>query len=102
MCCLIVRLRLGKKYLHIDAYIAPDAQFESRVARIQRGNANGMTDAEKSACEKLRAPATTMGNEVPCAAMSVVEHIALRKRRRWMNRRSMLICDFILGSWLQR
>ncbi len=65
--------RLEKKYLAIDATIAPNTQFESSVVKIRRGNATGMTDAEKSACEKLRVLSTTMGKEVSHAAMSVVE-----------------------------
>ncbi len=57
-----------------------------------------MTDAENSACENLRVPSTTMCNEVSHAAMSVVERIALRKRRRLDESHKYVNCDFILGS----
>ncbi len=90
--------RLEKKYLAIDATIAPDTKFESGVVKIQRGSATGMADAEKSAWEKMRAPSTTMGNEVSHAAMSVVERIALQKRRRLDDSHKYVNCDFISGS----
>ncbi len=89
---------LGKKCLAIDVTIAPDIQFESGVVKIQRGNVTGMTDAEKSASEKLRAPSTTTGNEVSHAAMSVEERIALRIHRRLDASHKYVNFDLILGS----
>ncbi len=55
--------RVRKKYLTILANIAPGTQFELGVFKTQRGNATGMTNAEKTAREKLSAPTTTLGNE---------------------------------------
>ncbi len=89
---------LGKNYLAVDVEIAPETQFESVLVKIRRGNATRVSDAEKSARENLREPGTSVSNGVPGAAMSVVERIALRKRRRLDESRKYVNCDFILGS----
>ncbi len=89
---------LAKNYLAFDAEIAPKTQFESVVVKIRRGNATRVSDAENSARENLREPGTSVGNGVSGAAMSVVERIALRKRRRLDESRKYGNCDFILGS----
>ena len=60
--------------------------FESAVIKIQRGEAENMTDDEKDACKRLK---LEIGSGIPNprigsngGEISISERIAMRKRKR--------------------
>jgi hypothetical protein len=96
----LYKCTLGTKYIGIDALIVPNLDFQTRVIKIQNGEAMTMTAVEIAACTKLLKPATgagAIGQERVDDDLSYGERVEQMKKQK-MTPVGYINCYCILGS----
>eukprot|EP00171_Calliarthron_tuberculosum_P001491 IDg1491t1 len=96
--------RLERHYIDVYSLRTTDVDFENGVTRIQRGEADQMTDSEREACKTLLQPSAASATHEDCTTspegqeLSIASMVRERKRRRLLQREKYVNCNFILGS----
>jgi len=95
---------LKDHYIKLESTESPDHVFESGVIKIQRGQADDMTDAERAACAHLKS-GDSQGGSVTSQEPTDVTTMSMKdlfrsslKRRRVGSKTEYMNLDFILGS----
>lgn len=89
---------LGKTYVATDSEIVTDPHFESGVIKIQNQNESALSDFEKDACWRLRAPSISSRGASSSTRATIAEKLAKGKRRCLEFESSYRNCSFIIGS----